>query len=334
MLLTALLGRRLLFVGGKGGVGKTTIAAALAVAAADRGRRCLVVSTDPAHSLGDVLNMRIGGAERPLAERLTGLEIEPEDEAGRHIDAVKQQMKGLVHPRMYQEVDRQLELARLAPGTLEAALLERMAELMGDAGGRFDLVIFDTAPTGHTLRLLSLPEIMTAWTDGLLRHDERASRLSSVLRRFGGGPKGDDLLMAGGAPAGHAEDSRAARLTEILRVRQAKLRRARDLLLDPAATAFILVLNPDRLSILESRKALASLEGARVPVLGVVVNRVLPPDADGDFLAARRRQEAPYIEEIDRAFAHLPRLAVPLLPGDVHGIEALRTLGRRLTAPE
>ncbi len=333
MLLNALRDRRVLFVGGKGGVGKTTVAAALAVAAADRRRRCLVVSTDPAHSLGDVLDVRIGAAERPLADGLTGLEIDPESEAERHIEAIKLQMKELVHPRMYGAVDRQLELARLAPGTLEAALLERMAELMDDAGRRFDLVVFDTAPTGHTLRLLSLPEIMTAWTDGLLRHDERASRLSSMLRRFGGGPTGDDLMLAGGAPGGHPEGTRAARLSEILRARQAKLRRARDLLLDPAQTAFILVLNPDRLSILESRKALASLERAHVPLLAVVVNRVLPESTDGDFLEARRRQEAPYLREIDEAFGHLPRIAVPLLPVDVHGMAALRAFGERLIPP-
>ena len=330
MLLNAILHRRVLFVGGKGGVGKTTIAAALAVAAADRGRRCLVVSTDPAHSLGDVFDTPVGGTERPLADRLIGLEIDPEDEAERHIDAVKLQMKGLVHPRMYAEVDRQLDLARLAPGTMEAALLERMAELMGEAGRRFDLVIFDTAPTGHTLRLLSLPEIMTAWTEGLLRHDEHASRLSSVLRRFGGGPRRDDVSLVGAGPGGHPEDSRAARLTAILRTRQAKLRQARELLLDPEATAFILVLNPDRLSILESRKALASLERAHVPVSGLVVNRVLPDDATGDFLEARRRQEAPYRREIEQSFAQLPRLTVPLLAGDVHGLEPLRRFGRLL----
>jgi arsenite-transporting ATPase len=175
--LRRLLARRVLFVGGKGGVGKTTIAAALGTAAADRGRRCIVVSTDPAHSLGDVFDVAIGAAERPLAEGLWGLEIDAQHEAERHIAGVKLQMKGLVHPRMYDEVDRQLDLARFAPGTEEAALLERMAVLMGEAGQRFDLVIFDTAPTGHTLRLLSLPEIMAAWTEGLLRSRDRSSRL-------------------------------------------------------------------------------------------------------------------------------------------------------------
>jgi arsenite/tail-anchored protein-transporting ATPase len=244
---------------------------------------------------------------------------------------VKLQMKGLVHPRMHREVDRQLDLAALAPGTMEAALLERMSELMAEAGTRFDLVIFDTAPTGHTLRLLALPELMMAWTDGLLRHDERASNLSAALKRFGGGPARDELSLMGDASDAHPEGSRSARLTELLRRRQQKLRRARERLLDARTTGFLLVVNADKLSVLESRKALTSLARARVPVAALIVNRVLPPDADGAFVDARRRQEAPYLRAIEQEFAHLPRMALPLLADDVHGLEALRRVGRLLT---
>ena len=88
-------------------------------------------------------------------------------------------MKRLVHPRLFGEIDRQLDLARMAPGTMEAALLERVAEIMTRAGRDYDRVIFDTAPTGHTVRLLSLPDIMAAWTDGLLGHRERSARLGA-----------------------------------------------------------------------------------------------------------------------------------------------------------
>lgn len=333
-VLAALIERRVIFVGGKGGVGKTTVAAALAVDAAERGRRVLVVSTDPAHSLGDVFNRDIGGSERMLAAHLWGLEIDAEEEAGHHIAAVKQQMKGLVHPRMYGEVERQLDLARFAPGTEEAALLERMAELMAEAGHRFDLLIFDTAPTGHTLRLLALPEIMTAWTDGLLRHRERSSKLGEMLRKIGGPPRGDEQTLLG-TPADYPEDTRAARINELLLTRQRKLRRAREILLDRETTGFVLVLNPDKLSLLESRKALESLERAEIPVAAVVVNRVLPADAGGgDFLDGRRRQEATYLADIERAFSRLPRIQLALMAGDVQGLDALARIGRQLTDPE
>jgi len=328
--------RRILFVGGKGGVGKTTIAAALGTTAADQGRRCLVVSTDPAHSLGDVFGLAIGGTVTSLAPRLDGLEIDPEREAERHIRAVKQHMKGLVHPRLYDEVDRQLDLARFAPGTIEAALLERMAELMASAGDDVDLVVFDTAPTGHTLRLLSLPEIMAAWTDGLLRHRERSSKLASVLKRFGSAAESRVDLFDDTTE--FSDDSRAATIHELLLARRRKLGRARELLLDGDVTAFVLVLNPDKLSILEGRKIVEALDRASMTVAAVVVNRVLPApmpmERDGDkaFLDARRRQEAPYLVEIAREFASLPRIVLPLLAEDIHGLEALRRFGRVLTA--
>lgn len=330
-VLSGLLERRIIFVGGKGGVGKTTIAAALAVEAAERKRRVLVVSTDPAHSLGDVFGRDIGGSERMLAAHLWGREIDAADEAGRHIAAVKQQMKGLVHPRMYDEVERQLDLARFAPGTEEAALLERMAELMADAGERMDLLIFDTAPTGHTLRLLALPEIMTAWTDGLLRHRDRSSKLGAMLKRIGGPPRGDEQTLLG-IPADYPEDTRAARINDLLLARQRKLRRAREILLDRGTTGFVLVLNPDRLSLLESQKALESLDRVDVPVAAVVVNRVLPENAGGGaFLDGRRQQETMYLAEIERTFPRLPRIILPLMSGDVHGLDALGRIGRQLT---
>ncbi len=328
-MLDAALACRVLFVGGKGGVGKTTMAAALAVRAAGRGRRCLVVSTDPAHSLGDVFGRTIGGEVTSLDERLHGLEIDPEAEANHHITSVITQMKRLVHPRMYDMLERQLDLAREAPGTMEAALLERMAELMAEAGPRFDLVVFDTAPTGHTLRLLALPEIMTAWTDGLLRHRERSSALSAVLERLGGGPAttGDDLSLLGGPDA-----DRQRELQGLLEARQQKLRFARDLLLDRAAAAFLLVLNPDKLSILESVKALESLERVRLSVAAVIVNRLIPDDADGAFAEGWRRREAVHRQAIARAFSRLPRIDVPMLPDEVTGLDALRRLGQLLIA--
>ncbi len=332
--LGELLNRPLVFVGGKGGVGKTTTAAALGLAAADRGRRCLLVSTDPAHSLADLFGRPVGDRETAIVDGLWALEIDPDQQADTHVRAVKTRMKRLVHPRQFDEIDRQLDLARLAPGTMEAALLERVAEIMARAGRDYDRVVFDTAPTGHTVRLLSLPDIMAAWTDGLLGHRERSARLGAALRRLGGGRVRGDELSRLETAADHEPGSRDAQLDALLQARRRKFIGAREQLLDRARTAFVSVLNPDRLSVLETVRAHDVLRRFSIPVSAVVVNRVLPDDAEGAFLAARRRQEARHLAEIEQAFAGIPQVRVPLLPDDVNDLDTLRALGRRIAEGE
>ncbi len=327
-----LLDRRIIFVGGKGGVGKTTTAGALALRAADAGRATLLVSTDPAHSLGDVFDTRIGKTETPLSPNLTGLEIDPEAEAEEHIDSVKSSMKSLVAPRMYDAIDRQLELARHSPGTIEAALLERMADLMADTKRRFDLLIFDTAPSGHTIRLLSLPEMMAAWSDGMLGYRDRSRKLSTLLTALGRHSAAEDEFGILSGATVTPDDSRDGRIRDMLLARRRKFHRARALLTDASITAFLLVINAERLPILESRKTLDILRTFDVPVAGMIVNRLLPPDAEGEFLRERRLQEDKYRSEIDQTFSELPRVYLHLLPHDVHGMATLRMIGSSLAA--
>jgi len=325
-----LLDHRIIFVGGKGGVGKTTTAGALALMAADAGRTTLLVSTDPAHSLGDVFDTRVGSTETALSPHLTGLEIDPEGEAARHIDTVKASMKSLVAPKMYDAIDRQLELARHSPGTMEAALLERMADLMTDAKRRFDLLIFDTAPSGHTIRLLSLPEMMAAWSDGMLGYRDRSRKLGNVLTALSRDQAAEDEFGMLGHAADAPDDSRDGRIQDMLLARRRKFHRARALLTDPTVTAFLLVITAERLPILESKKTLDLLRRFDVPVLGMIVNRLLPANAEGAFLQERRSQEHQYRDEIDRTFSDLPRVYLELLPHDVHGIATLREIGEAL----
>lgn len=318
-----------MFVGGKGGVGKTTTAAALALRLAERGERCLVVSTDPAHSLGDIFDREIGNTELQLAPNLFGLEIDPDAQVEQHLDAVKSTMRELVQPHMFAEIERQMSLARLSPGAVEAAMLERMAELMATGPERYDRIVFDTAPTGHTLRLLSLPEIMAAWTDGLLRHRDRSDSWNKSLKKLNPRPGvGDDISFLD-APT-EPEDERSTRIRQVLLERRRKFYEARRILLDSDATGFILVLIPEKLPILESQKAVESLRAAEVPVLGLVVNRVLPPQHLGEFMEHRREQEAAYLAQIDASFPRLHRLYLPLLPRDVEDLQSLRTIGAQL----
>ena len=162
---------------------------------AESGERVLLVSTDPAHSLADLFGRSIGDREREILPGLHALEIDPEQEGERYLARVKATMQRFVEPVMYQEIERQMELTRHAPGAEEAALMDRVTQLMEDARQTHDRIIFDTAPTGHTLRLLALPEIMAAWTEGLLRSRERSESLGKAVRRLGRRHEasGDDL---------------------------------------------------------------------------------------------------------------------------------------------
>lgn len=326
---TLLQRRRLLMVGGKGGVGKTTTAAALALAAAGQGQRVLLVSTDPAHSLADAFDREIGDRETALAPNLFGLEIDPDHEVDAHLDTVRARMARFAAPDQRPELERQLRLSRQSPGAQEAALLERITTLM-DQVDDYDLMVFDTAPTGHTLRLLSLPEVMAAWTEGLLRQNRRSEELGKVLNHLTPGRDLDSLTEEPEQRELADLDERARGLAAPLLERQRRFQRARRRLQDAEHSAFLFVLTPEKLPILETERAVASLSDAGIPVAGAVVNRVLPDDAEGAFFRARREREQRHLADIEERLGALPRHHLPLLADDIQGVAALEAFAARL----
>lgn len=328
--LQALIGqRKLLLVGGKGGVGKTTVSASLAVAAAESGRRVLLVSTDPAHSLADALGRPIGDQPVTVAPDLTVLEIDPDTEIDAYLDRVLAQMRRYAGPDQVNELQRHLRLSRQSPGAQEAALMERLAQLLHDEQQTYDLLVLDTAPTGHTLRLLSLPEIMAAWTEGLLRHNKRSQHLGSVLSHLTPGRSVDNVAGDPGAHSLEDLDDKGKELAQTLLRRQHLFRHTRRLLSDPERSAFLFVLTPERLPILETERAIQALLENDIPIAGAIVNRVLPPALDSEFWAARRERQLKHLEDID-ARLPVPRLLVTLEQDDIQGLDALSAFGRKL----
>lgn len=173
-LVEQLATQPIIFIGGKGGVGKTTTAAALASYYASQQQKTLIVSTDPAHSLGDVLNIRLKNGKTVISPYLDAIELNPDTIVDEHFAQVERTIRAYANPDMMPKIREHLQLSKSAPGAQEAAMLESMCQhLVNAADADYDHIIFDTAPTGHTLRLLVLPEMMGAWTDGLLAQQRR-----------------------------------------------------------------------------------------------------------------------------------------------------------------
>ncbi|MBB1253955.1 ArsA family ATPase [Streptomyces alkaliterrae] len=320
MLLELIASRSVLFVGGKGGVGKTSVAAALALGRARAGGRVLLVSTDPAHNLGHLWDCSVGDEPTRLAEPensapgaagyVDGLEIDPERTVEQHLSTVAATMRRLLPERMHQPAARHLELARQAPGTHESAVLERIAEAVELGEEAYDLVVFDTAPSGHTLRLLALPEQLTSWTEALLANRDRSERFGAAVRGLGGGRE---------------ETDRDAELRRVLVRRRDRFARLREAVTDPARCGFVLVLTAEVLPIAETTEVYEKLAGLGVDVAALVANRRSPADA-GALLARRREQEDGHLARLRRQLPGVPLLDVPLLPGDLVGAEALGAL--------
>jgi arsenite-transporting ATPase len=333
MLLELAAARRVLFVGGKGGVGKTAVASATALAQARAGRRVLVVSTDPAHNLGHLWELPVGDRITPLARdlgggSLDGIEVDPVATTDAHLAAVGATIRRLMPEHLAAEVDKHMELARDSPGTHESAVLERIAELVDTGLDDYDLIVFDTAPSGHTARLMALPEIMSAWTEGLLRRRGRAEKFGAALRGLEDRDAASESIVGTGRPRDPREE-RDLEIRRILLRRRERFEALREVLVDAERCSFVIVLAAERLPVLETAELHEQLVRAGVHVGALVVNKRSPADA-GDFLAERRALEEVHVATLRGALPGVPLLQVPLLPGDVVGQEALERFGDAL----
>lgn len=320
MLLEALR-RRVLFVGGKGGVGKTSLASALALARARGGEKVLVVSTDPAHNLGHLWQREVGDQPSRLATLddgvLDGVEIDPQATIRRHLAAVEQTMLRLLPEHQHGAARAHLDRARDAPGSHEAAVLERIADLAEFGQAEYDAVIFDTAPSGHTLRLLALPGQLAGWTETLLRNRDRSERFSAAMRGLTG-----------------REDPEATAQAELRRTLQRRRDRFDALhaaIADPRRSGFVVVFTAEALPVAETLEVVDSLHRMRIDVAALIANRRSPSDA-GELLRTRRAAEDAHMAYVRTRVPDGVMLEVPLVSGELTGAEALGRLADLLEA--
>lgn len=302
---------RVLLFTGKGGVGKTSIAAATAVRAARRGARTLVLSTDPAHSLADALDVALDGEPTEVEPHLAAQQVDARARLETHWRRIQQYIIALLAHGGVDELEAE-ELSVL-PGLEEIFGLVDVRDHV-DAG-RHDLLVVDCAPTAETLRLLSLPQAL-GWY---------LQRLSPLAHRWNGLLQ---PLLGGASPVPTPQPQVLEAVEELHRT----LDGVRQLLVDPQRTSLRLVVNPERVVMAEGRRLLGHLSLFGYHVDATIVNRVLPDEVDHAFFADAKRRQAALLAELEDGFAGVPALTAPLRPVEPVGVDALAELADHLYA--
>jgi arsenite/tail-anchored protein-transporting ATPase len=300
---------RVLLFTGKGGVGKTTTAAATALACADLGLRTIVLSTDPAHSLGDALDAGLGPQVVEVTANLHGQQLDAQD---RMEDSWAEIQAYLGEVFRWAGVEG-LEAEELAvvPGLDEVFALADIRQHA--SSGEWDVVVVDCAPTAETVRLLSLPDVLGRYMERLFPVGRRVSRVvSPVLSRVTTLPVADDSVFA-------ATQRFYDRLDGV-----------REILTDGTRSSVRLVVNPERLVIAEARRTFTYLSLFGYNVDAVVANRVLPAEVDDPFLAGWRALHEEHLATIRTSFDPLPVAEVPWQPAEPVGLDALRAVAGAL----
>jgi len=297
--------RSILFTG-KGGVGKTTLAAATALRTSELGHRTLVVSTDPAHSLADSLDQPLGSEPRAVGSgNLWAAEIDAGEELERHWGNARRRIAELLRNEGISATAAG-ELAVL-PGLGEILALMRIKAWLDE--GAYDLLIIDSAPTGAAIRLLSAPDLVRWYR----RHLSGLSR--NVLRAVL--PSLSVLLEA---PADEVLASE--RVQTVLE----DIRALQEALTDPERTSVRLVLLPERMALLETERAYTYLSLYGMAVDALFLNRLLPDQVRDPFFDDWRQDQFRYRRQVLQQFRPLPVFEVPLMPREVVGLEALAKL--------
>ncbi len=283
------------FFSGKGGVGKTSMACTHAVRFADEGKRTLIVTTDPASNLSDVFEQPIGHQITAVAgvPNLWAMEIDPDRATEEYIDRALAPVRTAFPPEMVEVIKEQMS----GPCTVEVAAFDRFTDFLDvpiNNGYSFDVIIFDTAPTGHTLRLLELP---AEWSQSI---DTAA--------------EGSGQTCIG--PVAAIQDAKN------------KYERALAIMRDPSNTTFVFVLHPEAIAINETKRATAELGKLDIHTHRLIVNGVIPPEgATNPLFATRAEMQKLYMAQIETELP-LPTRRMYLLPSEIIGVDRLREVGK------
>jgi arsenite-transporting ATPase len=293
---------------GKGGVGKTSVAACTARRCAAAGLRTLIISTDPAHSLAESLDAELGGEPVKVADHLWGQEVKAQEEMERHWSGVQEWLGELFVER---GVDRiSAEELTVPPGMDELFSLLRLQA--HNESGRWDAIVVDCAPTGETLRLLSFPDVARWWIEKVFPYEKQILAAARPLARS---------LLDISLPS-------SAAFADVQRLSQ-NLIAMNEILRDRSRCSIRLVMNPDKMVIGEAMRTFTYLNLYGYLTDAVIVNRLFPAGV-GDYFSAWRRVQEEHLELVHSAFAPVPVLTAPFFEQEVIGSEMLDRLAEAL----
>ncbi len=298
---------RILLFTGKGGVGKTTIAAATALRAARQGIKTLVMSTDPAHSLSDALDMELGPEPTEIAPNLYGQEFDVYYSMKKYWGNMRQLMRTIFR---WQGVDNIVaEELSVLPGMEEGSAFLWIEKFYSE--GIYDLIVIDSAPTGETLTLLSLPQVTQSWLTKAFPGQRFAVKtVGGILRR----------TMDIPVDKGYEE----------LEALFGKLEKVQAIFANPDITSIRLVANPEKMVIKEAQRAYTYLQLYGYNVDAVIVNRVMPDTLKDSFFKRYLDAQVGHMQEIEESFAPLPIFKVPHQGQEVFGLELLDKIGQTI----
>jgi len=300
---------RIVLVTGKGGVGKTTVAAATALASAESGKRTLVTSTDPAHSLSDALMVGLESEPTEVVDLLDGQQIDTQRQLDRYWGSIRNQLIDVLDWGGAAGIEAEEFL--VFPGMDELfALLEVNRQARS---GDYDVLVVDCAPTAETLRLLSLPEVLSWYFEKVLPTERRLMRAARpLLNRLTDLPIPEDEVFTAAQSVFESVEG------------------VKELMSTPEVTSARLVVNPEKMVIDEARRTYSYLGLFGYGVDGVVVNRVLPDLVEDPYFERWRAIQKGHLDSVDDAFAEVPRLRLRLFDDEMVGVDRLRVMAEEL----
>jgi arsenite-transporting ATPase len=297
------------FFGGKGGVGKTVMAGAAAIGFARQGRKTLLASTNPVHSLSGLLDQNVFGKPTPVqgVDNLWAYEIDTRETIERSKGEIKEKIDYfLKFAEIRTKADEFVESATMNPAFEESAMFENMIELMFK--NEYQVYVFDTAPTANARRLLGMSSVYSLWVNKMMESRKEAQSLRQLLSYSKKKEEKDPLM------------------DYLLNFRE-RMAHAKELLTDPKKTAFFFVTLPEALPIAVIRRFIKWFEEFGIPVGGVVVNMLIDRDSvvdnTADFVKNRVAMQAGYMGDIEEMFNGLVRAVVPLFDTEVRGVQML-----------